>query len=57
MRSRAGTLSLSGRNLKLWSKWPGTDPETSQLTGLDQPYASTVPPPTRYFIARVNLSY
>jgi TonB-linked SusC/RagA family outer membrane protein len=57
MRARGGTLSLSGRNLKLWSKWPGTDPETSQLTGFDQPYASTVPPPTRYFIARVNLSY
>jgi TonB-linked SusC/RagA family outer membrane protein len=57
LRSRGGSLSLSGRNLKLWSKWQGTDPETSQTTGLDQPYASTVPPPTRYFIARVNLSY
>ena len=57
MRSRGGSLSLSARNVKLWSKWPGTDPETSQLTGFDQPYASSVPPPTRYFIARVNLSY
>ncbi|MDB4879651.1 MAG: putative outer membrane protein [Gemmatimonadetes bacterium] len=57
VRSSRGSLTLSGRNLKLWSKWQGTDPETSQLTGFDQPYASSVPPPTRYFIARVNLSY
>jgi hypothetical protein len=56
-RASAGSLTLSGRNLKLWSKWPGGDPEVNGATGNDLTYTFPTPPMPRYYIVRLNLSY
>ena len=57
VKASGGSLALSGRNLKLWTKWPGADPEVNFLTGGDLPYSASTPPAARYFVVRLNLSY
>jgi TonB-linked SusC/RagA family outer membrane protein len=62
--SRA-TLSLSARNLKVWTNYSGLDPEVTQnpsLTGnfgtvWDLGYDNPVSPPSRYWILRMTLGF
>ena len=59
LRGRSGSVAFSGRNLKLWTKYLGTDPETAfnATSGSDVPADfQTLAPPT-YFVFRVNLGY
>ncbi|MBI2407436.1 MAG: SusC/RagA family TonB-linked outer membrane protein [Gemmatimonadetes bacterium] len=58
-RARSLNIVLTGRNLGLWTKYRGTDPESGFNTteGTEAPNEfQTVGPPT-YFILRVNLGY
>ena len=50
-------LVFSGRNLWLWTKWTGIDPEVN--TSQSQNYIYTFPtaPQARVFLARLNLTY
>ena len=62
---RAATLTLSARNLKLWTRYRGLDPEVAQNPELsgnfgtlwDLGYDNPVSPPTRYYILRLTLGY
>ncbi|MBW3630737.1 MAG: hypothetical protein KY464_15775 [Gemmatimonadetes bacterium] len=53
----AGSLSatLSARNLKLWTDYSGSDPETGYGGDVRSDFQSQ-PPPT-YFTLRVNLGF
>jgi TonB-linked SusC/RagA family outer membrane protein len=54
--ARDMSLTLSARNLKLWTNFTGGDPEQNYSTGdVQSTFATTQPP--RYFIARLNLHY
>ena len=54
LRSPAGSVVLTGRNLStLSTKYPGMDPEDGGFST----ESNWTPPPLRYWIARVNLSY
>jgi hypothetical protein len=59
IRFSRGTLVFSGRNLGVpWTRYPGIDPESNGLAALgfgNQDNWS--PPPIRYFITRLNLTY
>ena len=58
-RARSMNVVLSGRNLQLWTKYRGVDPESGFNTtgGTEAPNEfQTVGPPS-YFILRVNLGY
>jgi hypothetical protein len=62
---RSATLTLSARNLKLWTKYRGLDPEVAQNPELsgnfgtlwDLGYDNPVSPPSRYYILRLTLGY
>ena len=59
IKARSLSVVLSGRNLKLWTKYRGTDPESGfNTTGTgDAPQEfQTIGPPT-YFVFRVNVGY
>ena len=59
VRGRSLSLVVSARNLKLWTKYRGTDPESGFNTtnGTDAPSEfQTVGPPS-YFITRINIGF
>ena len=56
LRAADASLSLQGRNLHVWTKFLGIDPEGTYGTG-DTPSAFLTQPPRTYFVARVNLHY
>ncbi len=59
LKARSLSLVVSGRNLKLWTKYRGADPESAFNTtsGTDAPAEfQTIAPPS-YFIFRFNLGY
>ncbi len=59
LRARTASVVVSGRNLALWTNYPGTDPETAFnfTSGTDVPADfQTIAPPS-YFIFRINLGY
>jgi len=56
LRARDASLSLTGRNLHVWTHYQGTDPEANYSTGNVQTDFSTTAPPT-YFSVRLNLHY
>ena len=59
VRARSLSVVLTARNLKLWTKYRGTDPESGYNTtsGTETPNEfQTVGPPS-YFIVRFNLGY
>ncbi|MDX1392841.1 MAG: TonB-dependent receptor [Gemmatimonadota bacterium] len=51
-------LTLSGRNLGLWTSYPGLDPEVSLVTG-DELFTVdfSTQPPVRYWAARLSLTF
>ena len=64
-RSQSYTLSLSARNLHIWTGYTGLDPEVTQNPGLtgnfgtvwDLGYDNPVSPQSRYFILRLTLGF
>ena len=56
MGLRAASLTFSARNLHVWTKYTGTDPESNYGTDDVQTDFSTTAPPT-YFTLRLNLHY
>jgi hypothetical protein len=57
--ARTASLTFAGRNLKLWTKYRGTDPESDyQVTdGVDTPNEfQTFAAPT-FFVFRINLGF
>ena len=53
VKSPAGNLVLTGRNLSSSTKYPGLDPENGGLS-TDNNYTT---PPLRYWLARFNLTF
>ncbi len=57
MRASGATLTVGGRNLRLWTDYSGADPEVNTNTsGTTRQEFLTIPAPLRY-VVRVNLSY
>lgn len=58
-RGRSLSLVLTGRNLKLWTKYRGTDPESgfNTTSGTETPNEFQTMGPPSYFIMRFNLGY
>jgi TonB-linked SusC/RagA family outer membrane protein len=52
--AKGGTLVISGRNLWITTKYPGLDPEAGASTTAENNWT---PPPLRYFISRINLTF
>jgi len=56
MRAGSASLTLGGRNLHVWTKYGGADPEENFSTGdVQSTFASSAP--RRYYTARLNLHY
>lgn len=56
--ARSGTLSATGRNLHLFTRYSGMDPETNSSVGVAEGYGGNpTPPPARYLLLRLNLSF
>ena len=55
--ARGASISLSGRNLKTWTKYPGLDPEIveSATSNFNQSEFNTQPLP-RFYTLRFNLN-
>jgi hypothetical protein len=57
VQARSGSLTLSGRNLALWTNYPGTDPENfftlQQFVRLEQAQV----PPLAQLLFSVSLTY
>jgi hypothetical protein len=54
--ARAATLSISGRNLRLFTKYSGVDPEVNSSVGVLEGYSENpTAPVARYWLLRVNL--
>jgi len=56
LRARNASLQLGARNLKVWTKYTGQDPEATETTG-DVQFDFLTTAPRRYFTARINLAY
>jgi TonB-linked SusC/RagA family outer membrane protein len=59
LRARSANIVASGRNLKLWTGYRGTDPESDFQATVDNDVPSefqTLGPPT-YFIVRLNVVF
>ncbi|HJU74871.1 MAG TPA: SusC/RagA family TonB-linked outer membrane protein [Gemmatimonadaceae bacterium] len=59
LRARSANIVMSGRNLKLWTAYRGTDPESDFQATVDNDVPSefqTLGPPT-YFILRLNVVF
>ncbi len=59
LKARSLSVVLSGRNLRLWTKYRGVDPESgfNTTSGTEAPQEfQTIAPPS-YFIFRFNLGY
>lgn len=56
--ARGASVTLSGRNLKLWTKYDGFDPEVSQSGQTNFTQADFLTqPPVRYLMARLDLNF
>jgi hypothetical protein len=55
-RSESASLSFAARNLHVWTKYTGVDPESSYGSGSAQNDFQTASPPT-YFTLRLNLGF
>jgi TonB-linked SusC/RagA family outer membrane protein len=58
-RAKSASLTFSARNIHIWTKYSGIDPESNADAGNTGSLASdfqTVPPPT-YFVFRLNLGF
>jgi hypothetical protein len=55
-RAQGATITLGARNLHIWTKWTGADPEQNYSQGDTQATLLTAGPP-RYYTVRLNLRY
>ena len=59
IHGRSASISIAGRNLKLWSNYLGTDPETAfnitSPTDVPADFQTLAPP--SYFVFRLNMGY
>lgn len=54
--AQTATITLTGRNLRLFTHYSGLDPETNDAVGLVEGYGGNPTiPPARYWLVRVNL--
>lgn len=56
LRANNGSVTFGARNLHVWTKYTGIDPEASYST-LDVPMDFVTSPPRTYFTLRLNLHY
>ena len=56
IRARTASLTVGARNLKVWTKYTGADPEENYSTG-DQQTTFASSAPRAYYTLRVNLHY
>jgi TonB-linked SusC/RagA family outer membrane protein len=57
-KSTDASITLTGRNLHLFTKYPGLDPETNDAVGLPNTEGyggNPTSPPVRYWLVRINL--
>jgi hypothetical protein len=58
LKARSGSISVGGRNLGVWTKYPDLDPETMHIaSAVEEPEDQSVLPPLRQFSFTVRLSY
>jgi TonB-linked SusC/RagA family outer membrane protein len=59
LRARTASFVVSARNLAVWTKYPGTDPETAFnfTSGTDVPSDFQTLAPVSYLVIRLNLGY
>lgn len=58
LRASSGRIALGGRNLGVWTDYPGLDPEIVDITNtVSEPNDQSILPPLRQFTFTVNLSY
>ncbi len=55
--TRNTSLTLSARNLAVWTDYSGIDPETDYNSGGDAPVDFFTSPPLRYFTLRANVGF
>jgi len=56
LRSKDASLVLAARNLKVWTKYKGADPEENYVTtDVQNTFASSAP--RSYYTVRLNLHY
>jgi TonB-linked SusC/RagA family outer membrane protein len=56
VRARSASVTVTGRNLHLFTRYTGIDPETNDAIGLVEGYGGNpTAPPARYWLLRVNL--
>lgn len=54
--AQSANVTLTGRNLRLFTRFTGVDPESNDAAGLSEGYGGNpTPPPARYWLLRVNL--
>ena len=56
LRVSGGSITLGARNLQVWTKYTGVDPEANYSQGDTQSTLLTAGPPS-YFTARLNLTF
>lgn len=58
LKAGSGSISVAGRNLGLWTDYPGLDPETMDITNsVTEPNDQSILPPLRQWSISVHLSY
>ena len=58
LRARSGSISIGGRNLGVWTKYPDLDPETAHTNGsVGEPEDQSILPPLRQFSFTIRLGY
>jgi hypothetical protein len=56
--AKGASITASARNVKLWTKYTGTDPEAFESSGTDTPSSvGGVTGPPMYYMLRLNLNY
>jgi len=57
LRSRTASVTVTGRNLHLFTNYSGVDPEVNDAVGIGEGYGTNNPtsPPVRHWLLRVNL--
>jgi TonB-dependent SusC/RagA subfamily outer membrane receptor len=54
--AQSANLTVTGRNLRLFTRFPGVDPESNEAPGLFEGYSGNpTPPAARYWLVRLNL--
>jgi outer membrane receptor protein involved in Fe transport len=54
--ARSANLTVTGRNLRLFTRFRGVDPEANEVPGLVEGYSGNpTPPAARYWLVRLNL--